>query len=434
MPTKKSYLLIDFGASRIKSALLVDGKISDVQSHDSIEPCVLEDKKFEVDILKIKEKFLNIAKNYYDKVKFEGIFICSEMHGFALLNEKNEPISNYISWKDERCTNKIDDVSSLDLLKTKLGKTFFEKTGMNPRACYPIFNLFHMIRENKIKKAKIVSLPEWLCCCSDNSLNVAHCTMSAGLGFYNIISNTFDEELIKAVAGENVELSFNKPSQKVEIGGYLTLDEMNIPIYTGVGDHQCAVLGAGNDENSISVNLGTGSQVAMINLDNKICEKRPYFNEETLSVITHIPSGRALNQYVGFLENINPDKNFWQELDKISLEEIKNSTLEFDLAIFTSAWGYTNGGSIKGISEKDFDLTNYLASLLKSYILQYKKAIEFLKPSSKFDKIILSGGVANKLPIIKDYLKEIMEYNVVLSGNKFDETFVGLKKLVEQNT
>lgn len=428
-----TFLLIDFGASRIKSSVFADGQILEVQSHNSVEPCDLKDKKFEVDILKIKEKFLSIAKSYYEKFKFEGIFICSEMHGFALLDEKNQPISNYISWKDERCTNQIDGVSSFELLKNKLGNTFFEKTAMKPRACYPIFNLFHLARENKINTAKVVSLPEWLCCCSNKSLNIAHSTMSAGLGFYNLYTNFFDDELIDSISERKIQLTFNKPTSNIEIGGYIELNGVDIPIYTGVGDHQCAVLGAQNDDSSISVNLGTGSQVAMIDLDNKICEKRPFFDNKTLSVITHIPSGRALNHFIGFLENINPNINFWDELGKITLEEVKNSTLQIDLAIFESAWGYTNGGSVSNIRENEFNLKNYLASLLNNYITQYKKAIEILAPTTKFNKIVLSGGVANKLPVIKEYLQDITGYKVILSNNEFDETFVGLTKLAKIN-
>lgn len=62
-------------------------------------------------------------------------------------------------------------------------------------------------------------------------------------------------------------------------------------------------------------------------------EQRPFLDEQTLSIITHIPSGRALNCYVEFLHSV------------IKFRE--------------------GGGSISKIMENKFTLENYTASLLK---------------------------------------------------------------------
>ena len=426
-----SILLIDFGASRVKTALLRQGELTDIQSRASVFPCNTENGKYETDVFAIKDIFLSLVKSYSANTKLSGIFICSEMHGFALLDNNNAPVSNYVSWKDERCLNEIDGISSFDLLKKNLGNSFFEKTGMNLRPCYPIFNVFHMARSKEISSAKIVSLPEWLCCCGGKSLNVSHCTMSAGLGFYNIYENIFDKDLINSAAKNNINLSFNRPSKEVEAGGYIEIDGKDIPIFTGVGDHQCAVLGAGNDKNSISVNLGTGSQVAIINLANANCEKRPFFNDQLLSVITHIPSGRALNVYVNFLKSINPNIDFWQKLSGVSIEDIKKAALKINLAVFESAWNYDSGGSISAIGENNFNLNDYLASLLKEYAEQYAKAIYNLKPPKNFNKIILSGGIGAKLPAVGKYLNVLTGFPVSITDSAYDETIAGLKIIAD---
>lgn len=155
------YLLIDFGASRIKSAIF-DYKtceLSNINSYSSIESIVNEDNLYEVSPQALKTKFSDIANSYYQKDKFFGILICSEMHGFLLVDDKNKPLSSYISWKDERCLNTIDNRSSFEILNEKIGDTFFENTGMKARACYPAFNLFHLIRQNKIHKQKLYLYP-----------------------------------------------------------------------------------------------------------------------------------------------------------------------------------------------------------------------------------------------------------------------------------
>ncbi len=428
----KTYLLLDFGASRIKSAILSDGSISDVCSYESVKPSLNTESRYEVDLFDIKNTFLKIADSAYQKKPFEAVLICSEMHGFALLNDKREPVSSYISWKDERSADKCGKTSSFDILKDKLKDSFFKKTGMKPRACYPIFNFFHMLRNNElgnIKNIKMVSLPEWLCACGGNSFGTAHNTMSAGLGFYNIYTSSFDEELINAATENCINLKFNSTSSDIMPGGTIEIKGKEIPIYTGVGDHQCAVLGAGNDENSISVNLGTGSQVALVSGGNDNTEKRPFFKGKLLGTITHIPSGRALNNFIGFLESVNPSVDFWKELGKITFDEIVNSDLNIDLAVFESAWNYSGGGAISGIKESNFNLKNYIASLLRCYAVQYKDAIDSLAPYEKYNRIVLSGGVAAKTAVLKPYIESITGYKVHLSKSEYDETFSGLNKI-----
>ena len=426
------YLLLDFGASRIKAALSDNEKIIAMSDYPAIEPCNTKDKNYEVSGSEIKNKFLEIVNYYYKQSHFEGIFICSEMHGFVVVDKNNMPQSNYISWKSERST--FGDSPNFNKLKSKIENTFFTKTGMNPRACYPIFNLYDMLEKDELKGGKIISLPDWLACAGNKSENKTHITMAAGLGFCNIHTKEWDEDLIREM---KYPISFNEIVNNIEIGGFININGEEIPIYTGVGDHQCAVLGAGNTQNTISVNLGTGSQVAIINLKNNHCEKRPYFDNTLMGVITHIPSGRMLNNFISFLQNINPNVDFWKELAGITVKQLEKADLSMDLGIFESAWKYSDGGFIGNIGETNFTKENYLASLLKNYIIQYKHAIEELNPPEDCDKIILSGGIPNKLPVVAEYLENIMNkekhgYSVVYNVSEYDETILGLKVLKDK--
>lgn len=428
-------LLVDFGASRIKSAILADDEIFDVQSHPSISPARTDNFKFEVKISDILEKFTSIFKNYQEKYGFNSVFICSEMHGFALVDENNNFLTDYISWKDERCKNELEGVKTIDLMKEALGETFLQKTGLNVRPCYPVFNLYHILRSFGIQNEtiKVISLPEILSLSGGKSKNTSHVTMSAGLGFYNINTEDFDEDILSLFKKFKKKIIFNTPSKEVEIGGYFEYKGKNIPIYTGVGDHQCAVLGAGNTKETISLNLGTGSQIGVIGGNVKNSEKRPFFSNETLSVITHIPSGRCLNAFIGFLSEINPNKDFFESLSKISLEEIENSTLEFDMALFSSAWNYSSGGFIKNIDENNLTLKNYLSSLLLTYLTQYEKGIKLLDTNSYQKRIILSGGIPHKLPVIKEYFIK-KGYKTEITDDVYEETLIGLKLLQKQAT
>ena len=83
-----SKLLIDFGASRIKSVLLQnDIFINNIDYLPPI-PCNYNDRKYEIPISEIKDIFYNIVKNNINN-NIDSIFICSEQHGFALMNGNN---------------------------------------------------------------------------------------------------------------------------------------------------------------------------------------------------------------------------------------------------------------------------------------------------------------------------------------------------------
>ena len=425
-----SFLLIDFGASRIKSAIYKDIQIVNLQNYASVTPLNTDNKHFVISAKLLKDFFLELITESYKEEPFEGILISSEMHGFIVTDKNNTPISDYISWKDERCLNP-ENIEEFKVLKEKLTSTFLQKTGMNFRSCYPITKLLPILKKENLKEAKILSLPEWLCCCNNDSLNLAHITMSAGLGFYNVKNNSWDSELISLF--REYHLVFNDVTSSVEVGGYVHIDNKKIPIYTGIGDLQAAILGAGYSSTTVNINLGTGSQVVLYDSEASNTEFRPFVDKKLLSVITHIPSGRALNVFINFLSSINPNINYWEYLNKIGLEELDTSSLKFELGVFNSAWNYNNGGNIGNIFENNFDIKNYLSSLLKSYLYQYEQAIQELCGDKTFDTIILSGGIATKLKIIHEYFKnKYKNCKVTTVNTAYDETLAGLSKIADQ--
>lgn len=425
----KTYLLVDFGASRIKTAILSRGSIMFVKEFSSIDAKINDNKYYEISAEKLKSFFLNLAQNQYKEYSYAGILISSEMHGFMLVDSKNKPLTDYISWKDERCLNE-ENIEEYNQFSNKFKSVFLKKTGLELKPCLPVTKIKAVANECKLKNFKVISLPEWLSCCSNLSLNIANETMSAGLGFFNIIDKKWDEEIIGYFKEFNIE--FNKVTDKIEIAGYFQYDNLNIPIFTGIGDFQAAISGAGCGKNIVNINLGTGSQVAKICNTEGGIQIRPFFNNEKLSVITHIPSGRALNTYINFLKTINNDINYWKIIDSLNLEDVINSTLTFDLGVFSSAWNFSGFGKIDNILENNFTLQNFLASLLNSYLRQYVSALKEICKDNNFNKIIISGGIASKVGVIKDYFEyKYPNIDVIIFKSVHDTTILGLKKIAE---
>jgi sugar (pentulose or hexulose) kinase len=434
----KNFLLIDFGASRVKSAIvnLSNGKLSFILDSPVPNNCSREANHFEIPLDSIKRQFKRICKYYFYnlRVEYDGIMLSSQMHGFILVDAKNNPLSNYISWKDERSLEKIKRVSTFSILSKEFKDEFKKITGMVLRPGLPFSNIIHLARKKCLNKPfKVITLPEFISMCDNDSMNYVHDSMLAGIGFYDIKRRGISKKLLRIFKDfSNKEPTFNNAAKEDCVSGYVKLSSRKIPIFVGVGDLQCAVLGAGNEmAKSISVNIGTGSQVSIISrrADFGNYELRPYFDKLYLKTFTHIPAGRALEEFINFIAYTEDKReNIWSELKKISESSIEKSTLCFNLNMFRSAWRYRSGGGILNIHEGALTKDNYLASLLKSFIHQYIEAINLIADNKRFNSIIISGGVVKRLPRISLIISTSTQKKVLVNW-KFDETFIGLRSL-----
>ena len=419
-------LLMDFGASRIKSAVFDSQKnlLFGLQDMVPAVPVIQQNGMFEVDPAELCKLFDKIVVQCTEHYPVDIIALCTEMHGFVLLDEHNNYLSNYISWQDERETFASEKMFP-EFSAAFPAENYLNKTGMFISSS-PVISLLHVLQQHRGKKIKIAGMPEILADIHGKTCNTAHISSAAGLGMWNLADEKMDEEIIAYVQQKcGCKLTFNRVVSTLECAGYYH----DIPIYCGLGDLQCAVIGSGNDENTISVNLGTGSQVSWIGRHASGLECRPLYNGKMMQTITHIPSGRALNKFIGFLSELAPQRDFWSELKDLTFADIANANMTFDLSIFSGAYLYKNGGAICNIRENDFSVKNYLASLLKSYLDQYVKIIDSFSPDKNI-KILLSGGIPGRLPVIASFISEKTGLEVK-SSNVKEETLEGLKKIVQ---
>jgi sugar (pentulose or hexulose) kinase len=435
------FLLIDFGTTSTKSALvdLATGVFSYVQSHPSV-PGLPAPGRYEIEPAALTARFQDICDLYVNQlgIPFDGIVLCSEQNGFVALDEENRPLSNYVSWRDERSLEPIDGVATYTLIVERLGDAFKQISGWRPGPGLPIFNAAHLARLSLLpSRCKIVSLPEWLALCSGDGAGVVHDSMLHGLAFYDVQKQALSSELVSAVEELcGVRFAFNQTAPASAVSGYWHGSGGKVPIYAGVGDHQCSVLGACNRPGeTTSLNIGTGSQVAVVDpsFTPDASELRPYFDGRTLVAVTRIPGGRALASFIGFLDDVCRDVSgqpfdFWHLLQALEVADVSAGTMDVDLAVFGSAWGFETGGSIRGILEGSFTLQNYLASLLRSFVLQYVTVIGLFDPEHALEQCILSGGVARKMPLLAELVTDLAGYQT-LPATDLDESLLGLRTL-----
>ena len=367
-------ILVDFGASRIKSVLINTDTNTVIDSCSEVSPSSqhqIIDSIFEVPAIHYWNVFESAISSLIAKHGVpSAIYICAEMHGFVLTKD-SEPLTGYISWKDQRV--KIQQVE-------QYAEQFFNTTGMKLRPGLPF------------------TTSQW------------------------------STDLIKLF---NQDTQFNEITTDVtECLGSVVISRHSIPVYAGIGDLQSAMYGAGlgTDVNAV-LNLGTGSQVACKYRAGT--EVRPDITGDLISVITHIPCGRALNVLAKFVNSISVTDVFWEKWNSLSVDDVIAATPSSNINFFEAAWKWNgNSGTISLTEERcTFDLV--LPEIARTWIQQYVDAINELDPDSVCKRVGVIGGLAAKSPFVIQALNNIdttrvYSYTISVTG---EETLDGLLKI-----
>lgn len=429
-------LLLDFGATRIKSALYehASGQLLDVQSRPCTQNHSSQAPYFEIPLAGLIHDFQSVCEAYTTRHNYKQIFICSQMHGFVLTDENFTPLTDYISWQDERALLPVgQEPSSWELFDQAFATSFQQITGMRLRMGFPAVKVLDFLRKNPGRNVYVLSLPEALLLGQKSKHNV-HITMAAGSGLIDFNtrqpSPVFLDFLEQHSPGSRV--LFQNITSEIVPAGEITIKGRTITVYTGVGDHQCAVWGAGNTLETLSFNIGTGSQVSAIctqaSADNLQTERRHFFDNLELQTITHIPAGRVLAGLMDFYHTLT-GRDGWAQFQTLTRADLQEATLQFNLAFFPDAWGFKPGaGSLSGLTLQGLTEKNFWASLFRSFAQQYISAAHQFTPGWK--KIMLSGGKLAKYPLLKQYVEENAKTPVQVTPSA-EETLTGLCLLAD---
>ena len=124
-------------------------------------------------------------------------------------------------------------------------------------------------------------------------------------------------------------------------------DINGIKCYSSYGDTNCVIESREIALDEMLINLGTGSQV----ISKKIFRFGTVYN-----TISFIPSGRALNVFDNFFKSIGI--SLFDKFKNLTIEDLEQSTLDFDLNIFSKAHKFNGSGFIKNILEDNFTIDN----------------------------------------------------------------------------
>lgn len=434
------FIGIDLGASFIKGCIL---NVDSLTIYDIVKlksPFPLENKlltRIEYDPSEYEKKVMQIINKLSKNRKIAGIIFSTQMHGMILVDKKLKPLTNFISWQDERVFEKNKNKgTAIELIGKKTKKLDISETGIKLRSGIMGVTLFWLGKNNFFKKhtpSKALFLGDYIAARISDGKTLVHPTNASGSGLFSVKENKWDEKIIKMLRIPKSVLPEITNNVNTIIGT-ISLNSRFVPVYVSVGDMQAAILGSYvglSSKKEFCINIGTGSQVSTISNSFTISDYdiRSYFDNKYLFTFTHIPAGRALNVIINFLENIGRDIfskkiDVWEKLISYTNKISATQGLAVDISFFKNNVMNRSSGYIMNITESNLKIENIFYEALRNMVENYHFFYKRLG-GRKDDVIIVAGGLGRKVPKILDLLKENISSHIILSSNS-EETLSGL--------
>lgn len=437
-------IAIDCGASFLKGATFeADGSLRD----SLIVPAACSTGSEDVTtrlLVPVKAQALlqavrSMLAKLSGKERCARLLIANEMHGFLLTDAKGIPQMDYLSWQQSLGDILVEGKSAVDVLASNFSQEILQ-TGMPLRAALPSANLLYLSSSGFLKK---MTGDLWFCTLGDYILRalskkpvLTHPTNAAASGLYDLKSGDWNASLVQIAAKGRIH--FPKIGQSPLS---FLLDGVSYEALPAIGDQQAALYGAGLcNFRQLSLNLGTGAQVSVLTEDfsrSGRVQIRPYLFGGYIRTLPHLPSGRSLNVYIRFLQDVlsrfgtpTDESRIWQVfLDAAA--NAKGKCFDVDMSFFENPCSKRLTGLLAGFKEHDFDLGTLAASILHAMAKNFLWATEQVRtPDQPTEELLFSGGVARRLKGLRE--KIAAGYPTAKIRIAKDETLYGLWRYAKQ--
>ena len=428
-------IAIDCGASFIKGALFQNDVIIKRAQRQSPVVHGIEELSEPVQINHLLPMVEDLILDLASDIDDFRLCISNEMHGFILANQDGSPYTDYISWQKEYGNEKVDGKTSVDILSKEELADDILKSGMPLRGGLPSSNMLYLKRKSLLSESSLYfyTLGDYIIRRLFGHEPLCHPTNAAATGLYDVVNNKWNENLLCLVSTDSVTyptvgitpLEFN-------------LGQHHVTCFPALGDQQAALLGAGFDkEGDISFNLGTGAQVSILTRTIELSDKyqtRPYFNGYYLQSIPHLPSGRALNVFIRFFQDVIrvfgfelTDGEIWNCL-LMEENRCEKSDLSVDLSFFQTPLSNHQVGSIENIGEHELTVGKLMKAVISQMVSNFIKIANNIEPdNSKIKRIVFSGGIARRIEPIRIGIISYYDETIPVTVAE-DETLIGLNK------
>jgi len=426
-----NFIGLDIGSTSIKGVvwdiekMQAVGEMIRVSSPGPVEG--LPPGHFELDPLAVAAQVADILDQLMATAgRCDGIVSCTQMAGVVLADERGVPLTNYLSWRDQRLleTYPGSQVSYYDVLRKRLGEKTLVQLGRECKLGSSPGLLFWLKEKGELPPGSVpLMLGDFVGMHLAGAEPVTEYTNA--LGAMNLETRRWHDQAFRTLGIDH--LCWPRLCDPFTPVGRLPLGDAQAPWYPSVGDHQCALAGTLLAENELSINASTGSQVSILRADYSPgdYQVRPYFDQQYLNTLTHLPAGRSLNVLVDLLTELARSQDLvledpWHYI--LSEVQKTDTDLGVELTFFPGPMG--ERGQIHNISLENFSVGPLFRAAFENMADNYKAAANRLT-SGQVEKLVLSGGLVQR----SEALQEMIGRRFPCPRRLFpgeEETMVGL--------
>lgn len=346
-----------------------------------------------------------------------AIGFTGQMHGVLYLDNNGDPVSPLYTWEDPSANIPVNGESSLHILHSH---------GIKCSAGYGVSTHFYLQRAGKIPSdaVRLSTISDYIAMklCGKNS-PVLSSEMAAGLGGFDVRKREFMTDRLESAG---VDVSYLPENVK----GYCVVGETEagVPVVCSMGDNQASFMGSVynstgsvyNQENTLLLNVGTGSQVSFmtrefVETDGDI-ELRPYGDDYLLAGAA-LCGGRAYAMLEGFYREIC-GRSCYDVMSHHAEEFLRTQGLTQAWNVDTRFQGTRSNpsitGSITGITSDNFAPGAFTVGVIRGIITELYDMYTAMKKLTGRNAaaIVGSGNGLRKNEIMRRIAGEIFGLEV----------------------
>ena len=373
-------------------------------------------------IVRKAEELLHHIVNGYSGVSCIGV--TGQMHGILYVDGDGNATSPLITWQDKRAdVLLVGGESACERITRLTGESIATGFGF---AIHYYNTLFDLVPQGTVTFCSIMDYLAMRLTHSKKPL--IHSSVAASFGLFDIGHCCFMEDKIEA-------LSLGTLSLPEVTDESLCYGEYNgIPVSVAIGDNQASFLGSVKEiDNSVLINVGTGSQISMISNSDRVgeaVELRPLVKNKYLACGSALCGGSSYELLERFFREYAiaigaEDKPQYETMNRLAAEvyEKKHAPITVDTAFAGTRSDPMRRGAISGVSETNFSPANLTLGFINGMCMELYEM--FLSSGSIGKKeIVASGGAVRKNAILRRVISDTFGMPVSLCAN-LEEASVG---------
>ncbi len=237
-----------------------------------------------------------------------GVIVTGQMHGILLLDTELEPVTNLITWRDQR------SIECPKVIAINQNQGVIDRCGCTLNAGYGAASLCTLLEDSAFRdrvlaeKIVAVSIVDFVTARLSGRIKTDP-SLAASWGVLDISSGCWDQPALSFLDIPQQLLPEIEPSG-APVGSLLSEFknrwslQVDVPICAGLGDNQASVLASAPLQSGVCVvNIGTGAQVSMIGEGFSYkpgLEVRPLVNSAYMRVGSALCGGWAYSYLAGF--------------------------------------------------------------------------------------------------------------------------------------